>query len=287
LKVLLVTGTLAEDTVKRYAKESYIDTETLRLEKAVAALLTPQDMAEALRNTTLESFDFILVPGLVRGDTAVIKEATGIPAFKGPKYAADLGSVLNSLGEIELSTIIPACDLIKEKLHQKALQEIEKVEANRAKLLERPGNMLVGNVAVGKDFPMRVLAEIVDAALMDKRTIQQAAKHFLQAGADLIDVGMIVGESKPQKAKHMVEWVKQVVNVPVSIDTLNPAEIRAAVKAGADLVLSADAGNLDEIAPCLADISVVIIPTNQRMGIFPKKAAERVRKLSPKLEIWE
>ncbi len=28
--------------------------------------------------------------------------------------------------------------------------------------------MLIGDLAVGKDFPMRVLAEIVDAALMDK-----------------------------------------------------------------------------------------------------------------------
>jgi dihydropteroate synthase-like protein len=277
LKVLLVTGALAEDAVKRYAKESCIGTETLRLKKAVAALLTPQEIAEALRNAKLESFDMILVPGLVRGDTAVIKGATGISAFKGPRYAADLATVLDSLGEIKLSTVIPACDLIKEKLHQKALQEIEKVEANRAKLLERPSNMLVGNVAVGKDFPMRVLAEIVDAALMDKQTVQQAAKHFVEVGADLIDVGMLAGGSQPKKAKRMVEWVKQVVDVPVSIDTLDPAEIQAGVEGGADLVLSADAGNIEDIAPYVSNVAVVVIPTNQRKGYFPKGAAERVK----------
>ena len=47
LKVLLVTGMLAEDTVKRCAKESIIETETLALKMAVAALLTPQAIADS------------------------------------------------------------------------------------------------------------------------------------------------------------------------------------------------------------------------------------------------
>ena len=139
--------------------------------------------------------------------------------------------------------------------------------------------MLIGNLAVGKDFPMRVLAEIVDAALMDKETIQQTAKRFVQAGADMIDVGMVAGESQPEKAKRMVEWVKQVVDVPVSIDTLDPAEIKAAVQAGAELVLSGDAGNIEEIAPFASKVAVVVIPTNQRQGYFPKKAQDRVKYL--------
>ncbi len=276
MKVLLITGTLAEDTVKHYAKETSVDTETRALKMAVAALLTPQTIAEALKNTKLTDFNMILVPGLVRGDTAIISKAVGVPAFKGPRYAADLPTVLDSLCEVQLSTVVPACDLIREKLQQKALQEIEKTEQNREELLKKPGNMLIGNLAVGKDFPMRVLAEIVDAALMDKETIQQTAKRFVRAGADLIDVGMVAGESQPEKAKRMVEWVKQVVDVPVSIDTLDPAEIQAAVKAGADLVLSADAGNIEAIAPYVSNVAVVIIPTNQRQGYFPKKAAERV-----------
>jgi dihydropteroate synthase-like protein len=276
VKVLLITGTLAEDAVKHYAKESSVDTETRALKMAVAALLTPQTIAEALKNTKLTNFNMILVPGLVRGDTAIISKTVGVPAFKGPRYAADLPAVLDSLCDVQLSTVVPACDLIREKLQQKALQEIEKAEQNREELLKKPGNMLIGNLAVGKDFPMRVLAEIVDAALMDKEAIQQTAKRFVQAGADLIDVGMVAGESQPQKAVHMVEWVKQVVDVPVSIDTLDPVEIQAAVKAGADLVLSADAGNLEAIAPYVGNVAVVVIPTNQRQGYFPKKAAERV-----------
>ena len=159
------------------------------------------------------------------------------------------------------------------------MQEIEKTEKNRDELLKKPGNMLIGNLAVGKDFPMRVLAEIVDAALMDKETIQQTAKRFVAAGADIIDVGMVAGESHPEKAKRIVEWVKQVVDVPVSIDTLDPAEIKAAVQAGAELVLSGDAGNIEKIAPFTSKVAVVVIPTNQSQGYFPKKAKERVKYL--------
>ncbi len=276
-KVLLVTGTLAEDMVKRYSKESTVETETLALKIQVAAFLTPETIIKNIETLNLNGFSMILVPGLVRGDTSLITKATGIETFKGPRYAADLPTVLDLIGHVKLSTVLPACELLHEKLVEKALQEIEKTEKNCAMLLKKSGSMQIGNLAVGKEFPMRVLAEIVDAALMDNQAIQRLAQKFVAAGASLIDVGMVAGESRPEDAKRVVQSVKQVVNVPVSIDTLDPAEIKAAVLAGADLVLSGDAGNIEEIAPYVKDIAVVIIPTDQRQGYFPKTAIERVK----------
>ncbi len=277
MKVLLITGSLAEDTVKRYASESGVETETLALKIAVAAFLTPQTIIDIIKKMKLTCFNMILVPGLVRGDTRLISKTIGVPAFKGPRYAADLPTVLDSLCEVELSTTVAADDLLREKLKEKALQEIAKTEANRNELLKKPSSMLIGKLAVGKDFPMRVLAEIVDAACMDKETIQRTAKRFVEVGADIIDVGMVAGESQPDKAKQIVEWVKQVVDTPVSIDTLDPEEIKAAIQAGADLVLSADAGNIKEIVPFASKVAVVVIPTNQRQGYFPKSAHDRVK----------
>ena len=58
---------------------------------------------------------------MVRGDTTVISKATGVPAFKGPRYAADLPTVLDSLCEVQLSTTVPADDLLREKLAAKSL----------------------------------------------------------------------------------------------------------------------------------------------------------------------
>lgn len=270
---------LAKDTVERCAKESNVNTQVVALKIPVAALLTPETILKGLKEVKAKDYDVILVPGLIRGDTAVISSSLGIPAFKGPRYAADLPTVLDSLGEVKLSTVIPACDLLREKLKQKALEELEKAEQNSGELLKNPGNMLIGNLAVGRDFPMRVMAEIVDAALMKTEEVQRLAKHFAQAGAHIIDIGMVSGESKPLDAARMVKAVKSVVNAPVSIDTLDPKEIKEAVRAGADLILSADGGNIKEIAEFVKDAAVVVIPTNQREGYFPKKANERVQLL--------
>ena len=277
MKVLLITGLLAEKTVKSYAKESSVETEVLALKVPVAALLTSVNIAEVLKKTDVQDFEVILVPGLIRGDTSIIADSIGVPTFKGPRYAADLPVVLDAIGHVQLSTVTPACDLLREELQQKALRELDAVEKNRDVLLKNPGNMLIGELAIGKDFPMRVMAEIVDAALMPSDEIQRLAKHYVKMGADIIDVGMVAGESKPSDAKRAVEAVKKTVNVPVSIDTLDADEIREAVAAGADLILSADAGNVEQIAPFASDVAVVAIPTNQREGYFPAKPEDRIR----------
>ncbi|MCW4017469.1 MAG: dihydropteroate synthase-like protein [Candidatus Bathyarchaeota archaeon] len=274
--MLLVTGILAEETVKQYVKDAVVHTQVFVINVPVAAFLSPETISQALKNKQLDGFDTILVPGLMRGNTEAVSKAVGVSTFKGPRYAADLPTVLESLNEVTLSTTVPACDLLRDKLRQKALQELEKVEANRAELLKKPHNLLIKNLPVGKDFPMRVLAEIVDAALMPDEEIQRLATRFVQQGADLIDVGMFAGESRPEDARRIVKAVKAVVDVPVSIDTLDPAEIEAAVSAGVDLILSLDAGNLEQIAPFAKDVAVVAIPTNQREGHFPKKASDRV-----------
>jgi dihydropteroate synthase-like protein len=279
LKVLLITGKLAEDMVKGYAKESSVETQVVALNVQVAAFLNPQTIIQALKTMNLKSFDMILVPGLSRGDTASITEAFGVPAFKGPRYAADLPTVLDALGKVKLSTVVPACDLLREILTEKALKEIQNAEQNREQLLQKPGSMLIKNLAIGKGFPMRVMAEIVDAALMEDAEIQQLAKRFVEQGASIIDVGMLAGTSNPENAKRIVKAVKAVVDVPVSIDALDAEEIESAVSAGADMILSADAGNLEKIAPFAKNIPVVVIPTNQREGYFPKKAQERVELL--------
>jgi dihydropteroate synthase-like protein len=284
LKVLLITGSLAEDTVKRYAQKSNVETEIRALKVSVAALLTPEHIAKALENTKGDNLDMILVPGLIRGDVSVISDTVGTPAFKGPRYAADLPTVLDALGQVRLSTVTPACDILREQLQQKALQELAAVEKKRDVLLKNPGNILIGGLAIGKDFPMRVMAEIVDAPLMARKEIQRLAKYYVKAGADIVDVGMVAGKSRPLDARRAVEAVKNVVNVPVSIDTLDPDEIREAVSAGADLVLSADAGNIEMIAPFASKVAVVVIPTNQREGYFPRKVEERVSLLEENIK---
>ena len=51
--MLLVTGLLAEEPVKRYAQESKVEAEVLALNISVAALLTPERIADELKNLNL------------------------------------------------------------------------------------------------------------------------------------------------------------------------------------------------------------------------------------------
>ena len=197
MKVLLVTGLLAQDIVKHYIEDAKIDIEVLAIKVPVAAFLTPELISKAIKEKNPINYDLIFVPGLMRGDTAHIFNAVGIPTFKGPRYAADIPIVLDSIGEVEFSTVVPACELLGEKLRQKAMHELKKVEQNQDNLLKNPGNILIKKLAVGKDFPMRIMAEIVDAALMDTEEVQRLAKKFSELGADIIDVGKIAGENRP------------------------------------------------------------------------------------------
>ncbi|MEJ2242733.1 MAG: dihydropteroate synthase-like protein, partial [Candidatus Bathyarchaeota archaeon] len=274
--MLLITGILAKDIVEKYTKESRVESEVLALKIQVAALLKIPNISNELKTYNIQGVDLILVPGLIKGDTSIISKSIGIPAFKGPKYAADLLTVLDSLNKIKLSTIIPACELFKEELRQKAIQELELIEKNSQQLLNNPGNMAINDLIFGKDFPMRIMAEIVDAPLLSSEEVQNLAKRYVNDGASIIDVGMIAGESRPLDARRIVEDVKSAVNVPVSIDTLNSFEAKQAVSAGADLILSIDAGNVEEFANFVSDIAVVAIPSNQREGYFLKDANQRV-----------
>jgi dihydropteroate synthase-like protein len=279
MKALLVTGTLAEATVKQYASQSHTQTHVIALNTPVAAFLTPQTIIQTLQQTPLKDIDIILTPGQMPHNTQPITDALHIPTYKGPRYAADLPVVLDSLNEVTLSTVVPACDLMREKVKEKALQELANAETNKEALLQTPGNLTVKDLALGKAFPMRVLTEIADAPLLETPKIAQLAKQYVASGANIIDLGMVAGQTRPDDAKHAVEAVKAAVDVPVSIDTLNPVEIEAAVAAGVDLILSADEGNLDVIAPFALDTPVVVIPTNQRRGYFPQTPQERVELL--------
>ena len=82
VKILLVTGQLAKESVKKYVKTSTREVDVLALPVSVAALLTPSQIGEEILKRKLKSFDMILVPGLIKNDISEIEEITGIPAFK-------------------------------------------------------------------------------------------------------------------------------------------------------------------------------------------------------------
>jgi len=227
----------------------------------------------------------IITPGLMRKSTEEIYNALNIPVFKGSTDAVDLAMVLDlidSSDNLELSTTKPADKLIEEEKRKQAIQFIEDFESDlekREKLLKKPNNIMVGNLAVGEDFPMRVLAEIANAPVLSKEELIRKCKYFLANGADMIDIGMVAGEDMSDKIPEMISILRPIVGEKaLSIDTLNPKEIAVAIENGIDLVLSIDLGNYKEVLPLLKKYKVpaVALPTNFAEGKVPHSVDERV-----------
>jgi dihydropteroate synthase len=103
---------------------------------------------------------------------------------------------------------------------------------------------------------VEILAEINDAPSLSLSEVLARASRFADSGADVIDVGCTKGRAFPALAEIVTALRGE--GHRVSIDSFDPAEVRAAVRCGAELVLSVNGTNL-EMARDLG-VRVVVIP---------------------------
>jgi dihydropteroate synthase len=119
-----------------------------------------------------------------------------------------------------------------------------------------------GRAAAASDYgayTIEILAEINNAPRLSRAAVRAAALSFRAGGADVIDVGCTPGVPFPGLADLVGELRGE--GFRVSIDSFDQGEIFAAVRAGAELVLSVNGSNLDvarEVAQ--AGARVVVIP---------------------------
>lgn len=281
MTILLVTGTMAKNIVKEYASRSKVKAEVVSLPAQVAALMSPRYISNHLKRIDLSRFDLILVPGTVGGDTSIISQEVAVPTFKGPKHAADIPLILENLEEVKLSTLRPACELLEGRTRGNALMELNSIH-RRAKATSRSRSILVGQgssgVRIGRNLPMRVLAEVVDATTMSEREIGRWARYYVESGADIVDVGMVSGGGHPEEARRAVEAAKASISTPISIDSLDPDEIGEAIETGVDLVLSIDRGNMDQVSKFGRNTPVVVTPGTRR-HIVATRINQRIKQL--------
>ncbi len=109
------------------------------------------------------------------------------------------------------------------------------------------------------DFSIEILAEINNAPKLSREALRSAADYFRACGADLIDIGCTPGLEFPGLGEVVREL--RSAGMRVSIDSFELSEIRMAVEAGAELVLSVNRSNL-AVAQELAggNAKVVVIP---------------------------
>jgi len=119
-----------------------------------------------------------------------------------------------------------------------------------------------GRAALARDYgayDIEIVAEVNNAPRLARDAIRREAQHYRTSGADVIDIGCTPGREFPGLGDVVRELVGE--GMRVSIDSFDPDEIRTAVGAGAELVLSVNASNR-EVARELAGsrTRVVVIP---------------------------
>lgn len=103
---------------------------------------------------------------------------------------------------------------------------------------------------------IQILAEINNAPSLSLPEILRRAREFAGSGAEIIDVGCTKG--RPFEALAAVVSALRAEGHRVSIDSFEAGEVRTAVGAGAELVLSVNGSNL-ELAREI-EATVVVIP---------------------------
>ncbi len=263
MKVLLVTSILGREVVEGNS----LGNDVYVMPIQVAAFINAKSVALNLLENDLDlsGYDMVLLPGRSRGDAEIIEKKTGIPAYKGPIHAQNLTYYLENLESVELSTKEPANNLIN--------QEKQKNPGH-----EEDPQFMIEDVGIG-DYP-RIIAEIQNVGNIEMDEIKEKTHYFIRSGADIIDLG-IERETEPEVIIDKIEELKkddkvQEYSIPISIDSMNPDMINRGVKAGADLVLSIDEGNIKE---CITETPIVLIPTNQKKGEYNREPEKRIETL--------
>jgi len=284
MKILIITGKQAYQKVKKAVKKyDFIDVHEADI--SIAAFLTPNmiikeiKLLEKERNIKLSKiYDFVLITGLVRHDLKKVEEETGIKCYKSTREASDIPLLIDNLEDIKLSTKDYADSQIIKFVKQKADDEIKKAEA---KPIKSKGNIKIGNLKVGDDYPMRVLGEIVHVPWLSDKELEEKIIYYLNSGADMIDLGMVSNEDHSKDLKRIIRIARDITDKPISVDTLNTKELIEAVNLGVDMILSIDGGNADELIPHLKDTDTVavVLPTNYKINYVPETIDDKIKSL--------
>ena len=171
---------------------------------------------------------------------------------------------------MELSSEQEYEEIIKEQLEIAR----DNIDSNTFFFNENTSNLMIGPI-----LPPPIIAEIVNCPEKNNQAILRKVKHYIESGADIIDIGCVANKPYPERIKEVVHLIRKNFDILISIDSMEKNEILAATDEGIDLILSLDKGNYKEFLDIPRDIPIVLLPTNLKKGLFPSEPKIRVENL--------
>ncbi|GAH11485.1 unnamed protein product, partial [marine sediment metagenome] len=95
-------------------------------------------------------------------------------------------------------------------------------------------NESTSNLMIGPNIPPPIIAEIVNCPEKNNQAILRKVKHYIESGADIIDIGCVANKPYPDRVKEIVNLIRNKFNVLISVDSMEKSEILAAVDEGID-----------------------------------------------------
>jgi len=255
MRILLPTGAATAGIVKvaaeRFAGRHEMD---VVVTGEIAAFLSPGDLRRLLSGG---DYDMVIVSGMCTASFADIERETGVPIYRGPRHAADLGLILPLLDTITLSRTLPADEFLAERRREEAYRHVARLEA------EAEPDFVIRGLKIGGNSRMKVLAEIMDAHRRDN--LLADVLRFFAAGADIVDLGFGFDATAEDVRRCFSSLVG--VEAPLAVDTQDPDLIKAALNR-ADMVLSLHEGNIPLIGGTVADAgaAAVVVPRERTLA---------------------
>ncbi len=223
-----------------------------------------------------------MLPGFVQWDSTNLEDIFSINIRKGPEFASDLPITLKNIKNFKLSNTIPANRLFEisgENEYSDIVKEQSELVKNKLNSHTYYINEKKSNIIIGRNIPPPIIAEIVNCTEKSDEHILKKTFHYINSGAKIIDIGCVANKPNPERIKEIIKLIRSKHNILLSIDSMVPEEISAAVDENIDLILSLDLGNYKEMLNLPKNIPIVILPTNVKDAYFPKEPETRVDNL--------
>jgi dihydropteroate synthase-like protein len=243
----------------------------------VAQFISSEELArELFEKLGRCDYDYVVVPGLIRGSTRVIEEVLGCRVFKGSRYAGDIPTVLELLEEgLELSYEVPADELYGERFLDSVEESLRSLRASKV-----PAFRLRGVDVYADPPPILLLLEVnIDRGWDFLGRVRRA----LEVGFDGVVVGCGTTCGRVDLLARAVSQVRDLVgDLPVGLDVSRPGELTQDLVDGVDLVMNITARDVDRVAGLLGSgRGVVVIPEDVSS---PEVALSSVRLALERLE---